>query len=154
MNVQLSSNPALCLYLIQHAGDYWLSVLPCFTIQLGSSEGPCPQMHLVQASKHNALPRSGHLCSGEGLQQEALARVKTVMEPALPSSQPPNPPNSTRSPPETIQVSRKPSAHPQPSLLSLALECPQHRAHVPQDFILAVSCSHCLPSLICWTNIY
>lgn len=153
MNAQLSSNPALCLYLTQHARDFWLSVLPCFAIQLGSSEGPRPQMYLVQGSKYNVLPRSEHMCSGESLQQESLAPVKTIMEPALPSSQPPNPPNYTRSPPETTQVSRKPSAHPQPSLLSLALECPQHREHVPQDFKLAVFCSHCFLSLICWTNI-
>ena len=43
--------------------------------------------------------------------------------------------------PETAQLSRKPSPHPQPSLVSLTSECPQHRELVPQDFI-------------CWTSIY
>lgn len=121
--------------------DVWgilgcLSVLPCFTPWIGSSEGPCPQMCLVPASNHSALHTSGHLCGGEELKEESLASVKTVTAPALPWPLPPNPPNhpfTSRDHPALPEALPSPPSFP-------ALPClgmPQHSLYPKTSHLLS-----------------
>lgn len=124
---------ALCLCLTQQAGDSWPSLCP-------------PPLHRADQSLRRTLHTE---VPGPGLHPQCPHQIWTPVwwwgagaripgssqggHGACPRRYPPaNPPNSTHSPRDHSALQEAPP-QPQPSLPSLALECPQHREPVPQD---------------------